>query len=177
MTASPEKLALPRRTAHRLALAVLATGLTLLPGGAGAQAVPPSPPQPGIVGVWIDHTAQGAVEFHLCGDKLCGRVAWIKAPLDAKGRPMTDAENPDRAKRNVPMCGLQIVGNLVRQPDGSWGKGWIYNPDDGGTFDVEVRLKSADVLLVHGYAGFKFLGETFTWKRASAGLPRCTGAV
>ena len=150
--------------------AVLAVGVHAAPlvGPGLAQSAPTD-----IVGVWIDHTNQGAVEFYLCGERLCGRIAWIKEPFDAKGRPMTDSQNSDRAKRNRPMCGLQLVGDLARTANNAFENGWIYNPDDGDTYSVEVRLASPNVLLVHGYLGMKILGETFTWRRAPGTLQRC----
>jgi uncharacterized protein (DUF2147 family) len=135
-------------------------------------AVAPSP-QPDVAGIWIDHTGQGAVEVYGCGAMVCGRVAWIKVPIDKMGRALMDGRNPDPAKRNKPMCGVQIIGNAARQPNGTWDNGWIYNPEDGGTFSVELQLRSADTLQVKGYAGLKFLSETFTWKRAPANLARC----
>ena len=168
----------------------LAALLLIWPGLLHAQtARPPSPlppasppavappvvaaPQPDVAGLWIDHSGQGAVEVYACGALICGRVAWIKVPLDAQGRALMDGRNPDPAKRSKPMCGVQIIGNAARQPNGTWDNGWIYNPEDGGTFSVELQLRGPDTLQVKGYAGLKFLSETFTWKRAPANLKRC----
>ncbi len=122
----------------------------------------------GPVGVWMDHTGRGAVEIAPCGttSELCGRIIWMKQPMDAKGQPLRDALNDDRAKRTRPICGLQVLGGLKRQADGSWDDGWIYDPEQGESFDVELRLRGDDQLQVKGYKGLKFLGETFQWKRA-----------
>jgi uncharacterized protein (DUF2147 family) len=128
-----------------------------------------------VSGVWIDHTGKGAVEIIPCPTKpahLCGHVVWLKEPVDRNGRPLVDARNPDPARRGQPMCGTQIIGELS-QSGGAWDKGWIYNPEDGGRFDVEVKRCSPDQIVVHGYAGIKFLGESFVWKRAAPDLPRC----
>jgi uncharacterized protein (DUF2147 family) len=150
---------------------------TLAIGQTPKAAVPPAAvapaPQPDVAGIWIDHTGQGAVEVYGCGAMVCGRVVWIKVPIDKMGRALMDGHNPDPAKRSKPMCGVQIIGNVARQPNGTWDNGWIYNPEDGGTFSVELQLRSADTLQVKGYAGLKFLSETFTWKRAPANLARC----
>ncbi|MBV1692845.1 MAG: DUF2147 domain-containing protein [Hyphomicrobiales bacterium] len=132
---------------------------------------------PDVSGVWIDHTGQGAVEIGPCPgapQKLCGHVVWMREPLDKTGRPRKDDRNPDRAKRGQPMCGTQIIGDLAPGTAGAWDNGWIYNPEDGDRFDVEVRLRARDQLQVLGYMGLKFLGETFAWKRAPADLARCT---
>lgn len=125
------------------------------------------------IGVWFDDTGQGAVEIAPCGDRLCGRIVWLKDPLTPEGQPLTDAYNPDPRRRNQPICGLQVIGNLQLQPDGSWDRGWIYDAKEGKSYDVEISLRSADRLQVKGYLGVKFLSETFIWQRAPADLKRC----
>jgi uncharacterized protein (DUF2147 family) len=143
----------------------------MLVAASASEAQAPSAPE--IVGVWINHTKEGAVEFTRCGTSLCGHVVWISKPLDAKGRPIVDDQNPDRNLRAKPMCGLQIVGGGLLQRDGALDAGWIYNPEDGGRYSVDIKLKSPTSLQVHGYAGMRFLGETFVWTRAPATLTRC----
>lgn len=130
--------------------------------GQAQAAVPPGP-----VGLWIDHTGRGAVEISQCGTDLCGRIVWLKDPHDKQGRPLVDALNEDKRMRDRPICGLQIIGGLKLQRDGSWDNGWIYDPEQGESFDVEVRMRGTDGLQVKGYKGLKFLSETFQWKRAA----------
>jgi uncharacterized protein (DUF2147 family) len=145
-------------------------GLTLLaaPLATAARADPAA-----MLGTWIDHTGRGAVEFSRCGGNVCGRLVWMKEPNDEKGKPFTDGNNPDPARRARTVCGLQIIGDAAPQADGSLDKGWIYNPEDGKSYSVELRLISPNVLRVHGYAGLKFLGESFVWKRAPQNTGRC----
>ena len=69
-----------------------------------------------------------------------------------------------------PVCGLQIIGGLRQMRDGSWDGGWIYDPEQGESFDVELRLRAPDLLQVKGYKGLKFLSETFQWRRAPTEL-------
>ena len=99
-------------------------------------------------GVWIDHTGRGAVEITDCNGKLCGHVAWVE---DAK---------------NAGECGKQIIGNVKSVGKNKWDNGWIYDPDRGSKYDVELTAIGADKLKVVGYAGTKWLSETYTWKRA-----------
>ncbi len=108
-------------------------------------------------GVWIDHTGRGAVEITDCNGKLCGHVAWVD-----------DAKNSDQ-------CGKQIIGNVKSVGKNKWDNGWIYDPDRGSKYDVELTAVSADKLKVVGYAGTKWLSETYTWKRAPADLKKCNG--
>jgi uncharacterized protein (DUF2147 family) len=133
------------------------------------QAAPPEP----VAGVWFDDTGDGAVEIGPCGDKLCGRIVWLKSPNDKNGRPLVDGYNPEAGQSKRPICGLPVIGDLKRQRDGSWDAGWIYDPKQGKSFDLEVRAKSADQIQIKGYVGMKFLSETFIWSRAPANLPRC----
>lgn len=107
------------------------------------------------LGVWIDHTGRGAVEIIECNGKLCGRVAWTKDAGDAKD------------------CGKQIIGNVAPVGKNKWDNGWIYDPDRGKKFDVELTALDNGKLRVKGYAGTKWLSETFTWKRAPADLQTC----
>lgn len=128
----------------------------------------------GPEGVWIDHTGRGAIEIAPCAQNLCGRIIWMKDPMDKQGRPLVDALNEDRRLRARPICGLQIIGDLKPQRDGSWDNGWIYDPEQGESFDVELRLRGSDKLQVKGYKGLKFLSETFQWTRATTTPgPRC----
>jgi len=139
-----------RSRAAMLGWAVLASGL-------GAQAGAAAD----VTGVWIDHTGKGAVEIAPCADKMCGRVVWL--------------ENPNhKSKSGQAICGAQILGDLRRAGNGQWEAGWIFNPEDEERFSAEIKLKSADTLLVTGYLGIKWLGETFTWKRAPPNQQRCS---
>jgi uncharacterized protein (DUF2147 family) len=132
-------------------------------GSISARAQPPTSP---LVGVWIDHTGRGAVEIASCGSSLCGYIAWLKDPNQPNGKPLVDA-------KGRPVCGLQIIGEMKPQSDGSWDNGWIYDPDRDEQYSVELRLKAKDQLQVHGYLGIKMMGETYQWTRASANQARC----
>lgn len=125
-------------------------------------------------GVWFDDTGKGAVEIAPCNSSLCGRIVWLREPLDKAGKPLTDGYNPDPRLRLRPICGLPVIGNVKQQGSGTWDEGWIYDPKQGKQFDVELKLRSPDALQVMGYLGIKFLSETFIWKRAPADLKRCT---
>ncbi len=130
-----------------IALQTAALAVVLL--SAGAARADSSP-----LGIWIDHTGRGAVEIVHCGDKLCGYVAWVKDTKDADG------------------CGEQIIGDVKQAGGGKWDSGWIWDPDSSSKYDVELT-PMGDQLRVMGYAGTKWLSETYTWKRAPADLKKC----
>jgi uncharacterized protein (DUF2147 family) len=133
----------------------------LLAFGLVAAATQAQGPARGVSGIWIDHTGQGAVEIGPCGERLCGRVVWLKNPKH-------------KSKSGRLICGTQILGDLRPRPNNTWESGWIYNPEDEERFSAEIHLKNESTLLVTGYLGIKLLGETFTWKRATTSLELCT---
>ncbi len=130
--------------------------------------------QPGaIAGVWLDKSGKAAIEVKACGPELCGNIVWLRDPLDPRGKPWTDILNPDKAKRQQPVCGLQIVGGLKSAAGGMWNDGWIYDPEEGKSFNVEMSLADASTLKVFGFAGIRLLSETLLWKRLPLDSPRC----
>jgi uncharacterized protein (DUF2147 family) len=144
---------------------------------AAAPVAPAAQAEPNVIGVWLDHTKRGAIEIMPCGTRLCGYVYWVKDPVTRNGKPVLDTNNPDLARRGKPMCGAQILVNLEQKERARighvWGAGSIYNPEEGQSFDAEVKLISPNELSVLGYLGLKFMGEQFTWTRAPADLARC----
>ena len=156
--------------------AIAATLFSLVLGPLTTPAQPQSGREaPGLSGIWYDDTGKGAVEITPCGDRLCGRIVWLRPETDKAGRPLTDGLNSDPARRSRPICGLEILGDVKQQADGSWDQGWIYDPKEGKSYDVELKLRGPSQLQVTGYLGVKFLSETMLWKRAPADLKRCNG--
>ncbi|MGD9830571.1 MAG: DUF2147 domain-containing protein [Hyphomicrobiaceae bacterium] len=104
-------------------------------------------------GIWIDHTGRGAVQITNCGGKLCGRIVWLQNT------------------KHGSVCGRQIIGN-AKPTGGAW-DGWIFDPDRGRRFSVEIKMAGANRLRVMGYMGVKSLSETHYWRRATRKLPPC----
>lgn len=126
-----------------------------------------------IVGTWFTEDGEGGIEILNCGNERCGRIVWMKNPVDKNGRPLTDRNNPDPALRARAICGLTIITGLKPQEDDSWGRGRVYNPDEGRSYDVEIRRTAPDVLNVTGYLALRFLGRTTEWRRTPKNLSRC----
>jgi uncharacterized protein (DUF2147 family) len=129
--------------------------------------------QPPEAGLWYDDTGRGAVELVPCGQKLCGRIAWLKEQVNAEGNPLVDRYNPNPARRTTPICGLQVVGDAQKLTDGTWDQGWIYDPKTGSSYNLAMTMVGPDQLKVTGYKGIKLLSKSFIWTRAPADLPRC----
>lgn len=128
--------------------AVAASGAILAAAGASASTSP--------TGIWLDHTGRAAIEIANCGGNLCGKIVWLKDEANKKDG-----------------CGLQIIGNVKPVSGGKWDGGWILDPEKNSKYDVEITPLSNGNLKVMGYAGMKFLSETFTWTRAAPDIKRC----
>ena len=127
-----------------------------------------------ITGLWMTDDGQGAVQIEPCGEKRCGRIVWLKTPLDKAGRPMRDANNPSPEARQKPLCGAVVIKDAAKQTDGTWDGGSIYDPEEGKAYSVMLRPADKDRLEVRGYLGIRSFGETMIWTRgAEEQLKRC----
>lgn len=152
-------------TSKRLALTLAATAALLAPGSALAA--------PKEAGIWYDDTGKGAVKIEACGNKLCGKIYWLKDQLNAEGKPLRDKYNPNEGQRNRPICGLQVIGGLTLMETGEWDSGWIYDPKEGKSYSVALIMPDPNTLKVTGYLVMKMMGRTLTWTRAPNDLPPC----
>lgn len=116
-----------------------------------AAAVPP--------GTWLIGE-KVAIQIFDCGSMLCGRVVWLKAPLDPQGLPKRDKLNPDPAMRRREVCRQTIIWNLRSADRDRWEDGWFYNPDDGLTYRVTIELRSADMMVALIYVDYPIFGVT-----------------
>ena len=115
-------------------------------------------------GVWLSSDGRVKVKVSDCQGALCGRVVWLKEPLDPEThRPRTDKKNPDASKRGQPMLGLNVVRGLQPAGENKW-SGAIYNADDGKSYDVNVKLVSSKKMALEGCMVRVFC-KSQTWTR------------
>jgi uncharacterized protein (DUF2147 family) len=119
---------------------VLAAGLLTGPAAASDSEA---------LGIWRLDNGKVTVRVSHCGGRLCGTVVALKKPVDDKGRPRLDKENPDPALRRRPVIGLTILHNMRSSGEDRW-EGTIYNPDDGYTYRSKMRLQGATTMKVEG---------------------------
>lgn len=113
-------------------------------------------------GTWLSADGGTKVRIVNCGDALCGTVVWLKQPIDkATGKPKTDKDNPDAAKRNRPMLGLQVIQNMRPNGADTW-SGQIYNADDGKTYRSNLMLQGPKKARVEGCVLIFCIGENWT---------------
>lgn len=125
----------------------------------------------GILGAWHTEKDESVVEIFRCGEKLCGKIVWLKAPsyTDSRdgtiGDPVIDRKNPDPALRNWPVLGLRILEGFTELGDNSWGNGTCYDPKSGNTYRGKMHLAAPDRLELRGFVGFILFGRTSVWTR------------
>ena len=142
---------------------LLAVLLLLWPAPSLASAADPT-------GLWWAEGGAAQVEVVRCGDALCGRVAWLRSPLDESGCLVRDRENPDPALRGRSVIGIELLRDLRRSHEESdgWVGGKIYDPGSGRTYRAVLRMDGPDRLRLRGYLGIQLLGRTATWIRVGS---------
>lgn len=118
-----------------------------------------------ILGKWWNHEKDAHIEIYKCGDELCGKIVWLKFPLDDDGKPKHDKNNPDESLRSRPTLGLDILSGFEYTGDKTWEDGTIYNPRDGKTYSCYLNLLEEDKLKVRGFVGISLIGKTQYWER------------
>lgn len=144
-------------------MAAIVIMATLLPGAAvGAD------PH----GIWLTEERDAAFEILPCtGDawlQLCGRVVWLKEPNDKNGEPERDDRNPNPLLREKLICGLFVLSGLTLAAPDIWDGGSVYNPQDGSSYNADLRLLDDSRARVRAYIGVPFFGKTQIWTRADS---------
>lgn len=108
------------------------------------------------------------VNLYKCGDKLCGRIVWLKEPNypagdKMAGKPKVDRNNPEASKQNRKIMGMNLVWGFTWDGE-KWSGGKIYNPKDGKTYSCWMKLNGKK-LTVRGYVGISALGKTVIWHK------------
>ena len=128
---------------------------------------------PAPVGYWLVQEGTSVVRIEESGGKLAGRIVWLKEPnappggdQGPAGQPKVDKHNPDAAKRDRPLLGLQMVWGFA-PPDakGVCEGGEVYDPRNGKTYSGTITMAGQDRLELRGYIMVSLIGRTSTWTR------------
>lgn len=114
------------------------------------------------VGVWRTPVDDGLIRIEPCGEALCGHVVG-SAKLTAKP-DQVDVRNRDPSLRARPILGLLMMRVKPVGP-GRWGDGWVYSPNDGGTYSAKLEIAPDGRLRLTGCVA-PLLCQTQTWTRA-----------
>lgn len=133
--------------------AVAGLGLFAAMGVAGAAS-----PAADVNGVWLTQSGDTRVKISPCGAAWCGTIVWTRS--GAK-----DAKNPDPAKRDRSLTGVQMISGMKRGTDGNY-SGQLYNPLDGKTYTGKLQPASATELKLKGCVMGGLICKSQTWTRA-----------
>jgi uncharacterized protein (DUF2147 family) len=162
------------RTLFRALLAaLLALAVLIAPSRTSALPELATPFSP--LGLWNAEGGAAVVEVGQCAGALCGRVVWLRSPLDEEGCELRDKNNPDPALRERPVVGLEILHGLLpsSQDPLIWAGGTIYDPVSGNTYRCQLKLESSDRLYLRGYIAIPLVGRTTIWTRVRSGNNKC----
>lgn len=139
---------------------IAAIGVTFFAGNCSGNAQ--TAVQGSINGYWLTAEKDSIIQLSNCGaTNICGTIRSYKGT----GKE-TDEGNPDKTKRNRPICNLQIIGGLT--PKGKeWKSGWIYDPEVAEKYSLSAKLVGPNKLKLRGYIGTEAYGEDSYWTRSS----------
>ncbi len=116
------------------------------------------------LGTWTNEDKEARFQIYKCGEKLCGKIIWLKEPL-LNGKPKTDSKNPDEKLRNQPILGMVFLKNFQYVGENKWDNGTIYDPKSGKTYSCYMKILDKDKMEVKGYIGISLIGRSQTWTR------------
>ena len=65
-----------------------------------------------VVGKWVTEGGDSQVEIYQSGDKLNGKIVWLK-----KGDGQLDVHNPDKKLQSRKLVGVNILTGLTKKGD------------------------------------------------------------
>ncbi len=139
---------------------VVACALFLMTGFASAEEAD------AVLGQWYTDAEKKdvVVEIYKDNDLYSGKVVWLENPNEDDGTSKVDDENPDEARRNDPILGMNLVKGFTYKGKNKWAGGTIYDPNNGKTYKCKMSLKGDD-LKVRGFIGVALFGRTVHWIR------------
>ena len=101
------------------------------------------------LGLWLDKDGW-TIRIQSCGLDLCAVIASVKPPLDpATGRPWTDKNNADAAKRSRPLIGVEVLTGMRPNGPQKW-SGQLYDADRGHTLSGNLIEIGQDTIRIEG---------------------------
>jgi uncharacterized protein (DUF2147 family) len=110
-------------------------------------------------GEWRVADGTATIRIHRCGGgAYCGNVV---ATITPAGK---DVRNPNPAKRNRSVLGLEVLINLRPAGQNRW-SGMSYNTEDGQMYTTTISLQSESALNVQGCSPGGGSCGNETWSR------------
>lgn len=118
-----------------------------------------------IIGVWEVGSGKARVKISKYGEKYGGKIVWLKEPNYPDGTKKVDKNNPDEAKKIMPLLGLNNLLGFNYKGKSEYGDGTIYDPENGNVYNCVITIEGDNTLKVRGYIGVSLFGRTDEWKR------------
>ena len=115
-----------------------------------------------LVGVWLTES-KDQVEIYKEADRYFG-----KGVVTPENKNRLDDKNPDKKLRSRRLADVLILKGFEYLGKDRWGKGTIYDPNNGKTYRCTITMKSDDKINVRGFVGVSLLGRTEVWPRVTA---------
>jgi uncharacterized protein (DUF2147 family) len=119
-------------------------------------------PEEAILGEWCTQREE---------NRPPGRVKFVRAQdgtytgiLTFATEPKKDVNNKDPKLRDRWLVGIVLMWHL-HYDDGEYVDGYVYNPEDGGTYRMKAEVLSPESLKIRGYLGISLFGQSKTWSR------------
>jgi uncharacterized protein (DUF2147 family) len=141
----------------------VAIAMTVLASTVSAPALAAKYPAESILGEWSTQVEENRpparVKFVRAEDgTYTGILSWSSEPT------RKDVHNKDPKLRDRSVVGIVLIWHL-RYDDGEYVGGYVYNPEDGGTYRMKAEVASPQSLMIRGYLGISLFGQTKTWSR------------
>lgn len=114
-----------------------------------------------ILGEWWTERKEGRVKIVKDSRDLYEVIL-----LDGKDADKPDVENPDAKLRGRKLRGILLMWGL-RFDGEEYVDGRCYNPRDGETYRVKMRVTGPTTLTLRGYLGIPLLGQSQEWTRSN----------
>jgi uncharacterized protein (DUF2147 family) len=119
-----------------------------------------------ILGEWWTERNQGRVRITRDKDGTFRGTTTCCVHKNDPDNPDIDKFNPKPELRTRTTLGIVIFWKL-QYDDGEFVDGYVYNPRDGKTYRIDMKIIDRDTIKIRGYVGISLLGQSQFWKRAN----------
>ncbi|WP_395666005.1 DUF2147 domain-containing protein [Methylocella sp.] len=109
-------------------------------------------------GEWRVADGSATVRIRKCGAALCGSIA------STRGAPGKDDRNPDPAKRNRSVLGIDVLLGMRPTGANAW-SGTTYNAEDGLLYNATMTMQGDRSLVIKGCGPNGGICGSETWSR------------
>ena len=119
-----------------------------------------------IEGIWYNYEKDAKIHIYQKNKVFEGKIIWLREPLDEKGNPRLDKNNPNPEIKKRTLQDLLILSDVKKtKKKNYWEGGAIYDPKSGKTYSCELTLENDSTLKLRGFIGISIAGRDTFWSR------------